>query len=503
MVFRKPYAFLIKHFKIVHLILTLIYIYLALKVNGILKYYNNFISGTESKLNAINYVNNFYILAIVASIIICLIIYALMRYKKKPKLLYVILIVLYLTTAIIINISLNGLNTIYIDVLDVKTQRVYRDLLQIIIIFQYISICFTTVRALGFDIKKFNFQEDIAELEINVTDDEEVELTLGSTSNVQRKGRRILRELKYYYNENKLFINVIICIVVVVLIAIFTIDTKVVNKIYNEGDIVSTEQYKLKVLSTYITDKSYNNEIASGSSDTFIIVKTELSSNSTKSQLNTGNLTLNLNKKTYTTDPTYYNTFKDIGVGYTEQEISTNQTYIFVFNVPKEDINKKPQLNYMNKKIKLSPTNIDKINKKTTKNLNEPIELSETTLDSGNINISEIKINNKFEYYHNYELNNKVYSSKLNITSLNQTILNIKATYNVDLNMSMYDFIKTYGSLKYKVNNQTYESTLMNNKTPTSYSEGLYIEVNKEIEQATDIWLDFIIRDKEYIYKLK
>ena len=157
----------------------------------------------------------------------------------------------------------------------------------------------------------------------------------------------------------------------------------------------------------------------------------------------------------------------------------------------------------MNKKIKLSPTNIDKINKKTTKNLNEPIELSETTLDSGNINISEIKINNKFEYYYNYELNNKVYSSKLNITSLNQTILNIKATYNVDLNMSMYDFIKTYGSLKYKVNNQTYESTLMNNKTPTSYSEGLYIEVNKEIEQATDIWLDFIIRDKEYIYKLK
>ena len=207
LVFRKPYAFLIKHFKIVHLILTLIYIYLALKVNGILKYYNNFLSGTESKLNAINYVNNFYILAIVASIIICLIIYALMRYKKKPKLLYVILIVLYLTTAIIINISLNGLNTIYIDVLDVKTQRVYRDLLQIIIIFQYISICFTTVRALGFDIKKFNFQEDIAELEINVTDDEEVELTLGSTSNVQRKGRRILRELKYYYNENKLFIN--------------------------------------------------------------------------------------------------------------------------------------------------------------------------------------------------------------------------------------------------------------------------------------------------------
>ena len=87
MILRKPYGFLIKHFRMIHLVLTALYIYLAIKVNSLLSYYNNFISGKESKLNAIKLVTNYYLIAIIISIIICLIIYALMRYKKKPKLL--------------------------------------------------------------------------------------------------------------------------------------------------------------------------------------------------------------------------------------------------------------------------------------------------------------------------------------------------------------------------------------------------------------------------------
>ncbi len=57
MVLKKPYGFLIKHFKVIHLILTALYIYLAMHVNQILNYYNNFISNTASKLDAIKYIN--------------------------------------------------------------------------------------------------------------------------------------------------------------------------------------------------------------------------------------------------------------------------------------------------------------------------------------------------------------------------------------------------------------------------------------------------------------
>ena len=43
------------------------------------------------------------------------------------------------------------------------------------------------VRGLGFDIKKFNFVKDLHELDIDVTDEEEVELTLGNTNVAKRK----------------------------------------------------------------------------------------------------------------------------------------------------------------------------------------------------------------------------------------------------------------------------------------------------------------------------
>ena len=250
MIIRKPYAFLIKNFKLIHLILTGLYIYLAIKVNNILTYYNNFIAGNESKLNAIKYMTNYYLIAITLSIIICLIIYALMRYKKKPKLLYLILIILYLIVALIINISYKGLDTIYISVLDTKTQRLYRDLLRIIIVFQYISIVFNLVRGLGFYIKKFNFKEDISDLELDITDDEEIELTMGNTEGLQRKLRRQLRELKYYYKENKLFINIIIIVVILILASTITVDKQIVNKTYNENEIILTDSFNINVLNT-------------------------------------------------------------------------------------------------------------------------------------------------------------------------------------------------------------------------------------------------------------
>ena len=92
MVFRKPYGFLIKHFKLIHLILTALYIYLTIKVNSILGYYNRFIAGTASKLDAESYITSYYSIVAFIAIVICIIIYALMRYKKKPRTLYLILI---------------------------------------------------------------------------------------------------------------------------------------------------------------------------------------------------------------------------------------------------------------------------------------------------------------------------------------------------------------------------------------------------------------------------
>lgn len=502
MILRKPYGFLIKHFKLIHIILTFIYIYLAIKVNSILKYYNNYILGTENRLNAIKYVTNYYMIAIIISIIICLIIFALMRYKKKPKLLYLILIALYVVVAIIINISYDGLNTLYISYLDAKTLRLYRDFLRIIIIFQYISIAFTTIRGLGFDIKKFNFKEDINELNLDITDDEEVELTIGGAESIERKGRRTLRELIYYYKENKMFIIVIVAILIFIGLSTITIDTQFINKVYKENEAISTEAFNLKVLNTYTTNKSYKNQIISY--DTSYVIVRMLISPKIATKMNTSNLILKINNNNYSVNEKNYGTFLDLGYNYNNTVIREAKTYIFIFNIDKKDLNSKMQLRYAeDKKIDLNPVYLDKISTTKKLKLAETIDLSTSSLGSGNLTINSSVIKNIFEYAYNYEINGKIYTSKLNIQSFNNTIINLKIESSLPYKMDLYDFISNYGKLKYKINNEEYESSILNNKTPGSYTEGLYLEVDKNIENASNIWLELIVRNTKYEYTIK
>ena len=109
MVFKKPYAFLMKNFKIIHVILTIFSIYLIMRVNNILNFFELFIKGNINKVYAVEYISNFYIIVIILSIIISLIVLILMKYKKKPHLLYAILIAVYLAIGLVIGYSNAGL----------------------------------------------------------------------------------------------------------------------------------------------------------------------------------------------------------------------------------------------------------------------------------------------------------------------------------------------------------------------------------------------------------
>ena len=504
MVFRKPYAFLIKHFRLIHLGLTALYIYLAIKVNSLLNYYNNFISGKESKLNAIKLVTNYYLIAIIISIIICIIIYALMRYKKKPKLLYPILIIIYIAVTVVINMAYNGLDTIYISALSLKTQRLYRDLLRIIIVFQYISIVFTTIRGLGFDIKKFNFKEDIADLQLDITDNEEVELTVGNTEGISRRIRRRIRELKYYYKENKLFINIVITTLLILLLIIIILNIRIINRIYKEKEMVSTDNFNFSVINTYITNKNYNKKFINDDEHSYVILKMYISPKFKEQKINTGNFVLQVGNNNYTINQKKASNFSDIGTAYKEQRISNNNTYIFIFNILNTDINKKMMFIYAsNKKVNLNPENLDITSTPKKYKLKETLNLSNSILNGGNINISAIEIKDKFNYTYNYEIDNKNYTSSINITSIKNNIMNIKLKSTLPNKLTIYDLISNYGKIKYRMDNKEYTSTNLNNKTPGSYEEGLYLEVDKKIENATNIWLELTIRNRVYNYILK
>ncbi len=504
MILKKPYAFLIKHFKLIHLILAGIYVYLAFKVNSILSYYNNFTSGTVGKLNAINYINSFYLIAIILSIVICTIILILMHHKKKPKLLYIILIILYILIAGVISLSMNGLNTIYFSVLDAKTLRLYRDLLRIILIVQYITIAITLVRGLGFDIKKFDFVKDLNEMNIDVSDDEEIELTLNGTNVITRNIRRRIRELKYYYIENKTFINIIIIIVIVIGLFTLTINTQVINKVYSERETFTTDDFHFQVLNTYITNKSSSNKTISTNNSSFIIIKMQVSPNTEEPEINTSNLILKIDNNSYTINNRYYNSFLDIGNAYRNQKINTTRTYLFIYNIPNEDITKKMQLIYgSDKKINLNPINLDETEDTINLSITNTLDLSSTILSSGTITINSYEVAKEFPYEYTYEIEGTAHTGTLQLSSTTNTILKLDITSSLPNNLTLYDLISTYGKIKYTIDNTEYTNNLTINKTPGSYQNGLYLEVDKEIEQAENIYLEINIRNKKYNYKIK
>ena len=69
--------------------------------------------------------------------------------------------------------------------------------------------------------------------------------------------------------------------------------------------------------------------------------------------------------------------------------------------------------------------------------------------------------------------------------------------------MTYSDFITTYGKIKYKINENEYTCQAPINKSPNSAKNVLYLEVDKQMEQATNIWLEFNIRNTKILYTLK
>ena len=504
MVFHKPYGFLIKNFKLIHLILTGVYIYLLTKVNTLYQYYNDFALGNASKLDAIDYVNNDYLIAIVVSIVICCIIYALMRYKKKPRLLYLALIGFYLFVVLLVQISYDGLQTIYISILDTKTLRLYRDLLRILVWLQYIPIVLVLIRGLGFDIKKFNFVKDLQELNIDVSDDEEVELTLGGTEVAQRKVHRGFRELKYYYLENRMFIHVILIVLLVISLGTFVVDKKVVNKEYQEGERFSSNDFSFQVLNTYITTRDYEGTTIGDLKHSFVVVKMLLQANHSNKELNTANLILKVGSANYVSEVRYAERFLDIGIVYNRHEITGSATYLFLFPVLKEDLNKEMQLVYAEDKVvNLSPVSLDEEKKEQKYSLGSKIDFGNSSMSSGYLQIQSYEINEKFSYSYQYEVMGEVFNSELSITSTSNMILHLVIDSSYPRKFTNYDIFSKYADLKYKVGEQEYTSVVLNDKTPGSYQEGLYLAVDKKISEASSIWFEIQIRNQKYLYTLK
>lgn len=490
MIVRKPFAFLIKHFKAIHLFLFSLLVYVCYKYNGIVSFLRNYISTGNGRYDAVNYINYTPIYVILGAILVMIIIYYLMKYKDKPKKLYLFSIIGYIAVIILFIFLFNYLQTFSSSIIEQKTLRLYRDISLMGLIFQYIIIVIMLIRGLGFDIKKFNFSKDIQELNIDLTDNEEVELVMGfDTNKTKFKIRRFFREFRYFIRENILFTGLSLIVIVIILWIIVANYTSK-NKVYKENEYFGVD-FNMLVNDSYLTKEDSSLKKLSVGSSSLLVVKFKISSNHSD-VLNPDNFTLSIYGKTYSPNNKYCSSLKDIGKCYNKIKLTKQEKeYIFVYLVDDNILSKKIYLKYdygylTNKnnsviKVRLNPDNIDD-EETTIKRINDTLGFNNSIIGDYKLKIEEYNISD------NYEINADI---TLMPTS-NNTIIRLKVSEGNDL-------IDNYALLKYTISGLEYTSTMKKMYEDNNYS---YYEVSN-ITYADNIKLVLNSRHNNYEYILK
>ena len=169
---------------------------------------------------------------LIVGVVVLFFIYALISKGNTPFLMYCL-------KFIYMFILFGYFNKLPSSVIDQKVIRGYRDIMLITLGFQYLIIIIMFIRALGFDIKKFNFTKDIQELNLTQEDAEEIEVDVNVDTNVlMREVRKQKREFGYFFKEYKVFILGIIFVLMIVLGVFGYNYFSKKFKVYNQNEVV-------------------------------------------------------------------------------------------------------------------------------------------------------------------------------------------------------------------------------------------------------------------------
>ena len=355
MVFRKPYAFLIKYFRLIHLIITGVLVYIVSQGNKIYSFITSCIDDPVNRYNALDYINYNVYIFIAIGLVLFAIIFWLFRYKDKPRNVYIISIFGYLAIGVYLFVLYSYFSGLPNEIIDQKVIRAYRDILLIILGFQYIIIVIMFIRGLGFDVKKFNFTKDIHELNITNEDGEEVEVDVNVDTNAIMRGiRKQKREFGYFLQEYRMFIFGILAIIIVTVVYFSYNYFSNKLKVYSQNEVFGYTN------SVVIRNSYYN--IDDGKN--YIIVSFDISKYGTQEKFNVNNLILNIDKDEYLPNKNICNSFRGLGNCYKKQFITQDVgSYIVVYEVDSINVEKSYLIykeSYENSfKVKLSLENYD------------------------------------------------------------------------------------------------------------------------------------------------
>ena len=513
MILKKPYVVLIKYFRLIHAIVAVFIAYCLYKTNILLRFFNDYItSGTSvvgQNLKSHLYTNLMFVIPFIILIFSILLLWLMIKKKKKFRFyLYNSLVYLFVFILIIyVNSYLGIMESRLVDIVGV---RALRDILIIAIVLQSISLMIIFIRAIGLDIKSFEFMTDLQGLELSEEDQEEYEIDFNIDSNERRRKRkRKLRYLKYTYKENKLFINIVIAIMVGVLCIIIYNKVGIYTKVNKQGSILSTEYYNLGVVDTYLVNTSYKG--IKITDDYLVVINLKIRSKGLQNKLITGNYKLQIGKDKYSTTNKYDKYLIDIGKVYNNDFITSNYSnYLLVYEIPKDKIKSSMQLVYLEHsksvKIKLKPT-IYETDEKNYK-LGDNISIT----DNDEVVVNNYEIKDSYTINYDYCIKDKCYNSIQYIvptlnTNYDKAILKLNGTSTHKEGSSYTNFnnlLTSTGIIEYKIGDSIKTASLTRVTNLKKEEKDIYYyEINKEVMNAESIKLIFSTRKCKYSYILK
>ncbi len=528
MILKKPYAFLIKYFKLIHLICLILITIITYNFQKIVTFFTNYNNTTTIGEKAgSSYISFVFLILCLIVIAFFILMYFLMRKKDKPNKFYLLGSIYYVIIFLSLIYGINTINSLYTITMDIKIFRALHDIYLILYIPNFFFAIMSFIRGFGFDIKKFNFNKDLAELEIKSEDNEEFEFVLGTdTYIIKRKIRRYFRELKYYLIENKLLVSIILGIIAIFLLISLFVNRTIINKTYHIGDTITTSEFTIKLNNAYITAKDYKGNTIKEDKK-FVILNATISSNKTPSKsLAPEYIYMSLGKyRISNIKTTLAESFKDLGVSYQNFKITdTKSNYIFVFEVDKTKYSRSYDLNFFDgitydkdnnliynyKVANIKPQNIDLELTSENKNLNDTFNLGLKLYGNTNLSIVKASILDKYEYTYdkcNDDSCTPVVDIEFPDNSLSNSLLvlnyNLITADNNGLDAaSMTNILPKLIKLKYKQNDNYLEETIIS-KTNTNLKNTLLIDIPKYIVSSNEIYIVVSTRENSYQIKIK
>lgn len=536
MILKKPYAFLIKNFKLIHFLILLLISFCAFRSVLIINFFNEYINNNYQLVTSFGLSSQYTPFALfITTIIIIIFIIALiilLNHKKKPIKLYIAMLIYYFVYFLCILYISNLLESLNYSLLAPTLSRNIRDISILIFIPQLFFISYVFIRAVGFDFKKFDFVSDIKQT--TYEDSEEFEISFDLESNKAKTMiNRFKREMAYYFKENRFMLTMIgVVIFILSLVLIYLNVYRNEDTKYEMGVKFILDKFVFNITHAEVTNFKSDGTIYENGY--YVVSNLNVKNNSAvPSKIDYNMFKLKIEDKVISPDLNLNKHYPDECSPVVPETITTktDENICLIYPITKDMINKKMAIRvnhgvFIDKGKEFSKNMYINLGKSIPQeleiknyNLGDEIVFEDTLLGNTRINIIDYEITQKYFYKYyvcdncngetsegnkGKEIMDSITYNGKDITANKLIVFHIK--YNPDNNVinkykHVSGLIDLFAYIEYEMDNKTHLSKT-SGLTPQNVNNLAVLSIPNQIDIKNNIKLVFMIRNKKYVVNL-